>query len=111
MATGALTQWGHINPGSTMETYLLKEGPRCESPWDAQMVCGYQPSSYSTDTEGSMAGWYENTPDGRLGAPTEMEVPVEGAPRNPDDEDESWMCRMASIKTNQFTLQRHIKEV
>ncbi|KAL8178355.1 UNVERIFIED_CONTAM: hypothetical protein K2H54_042812 [Gekko kuhli] len=108
MATGALTQWGHFNPGSTMETYLLTKGLRCESPWDPQMQCGYQTSGYLTNpggsVEGSMAGWYKEAPEGRSGTPAEIEVPMEEATGGADDEDELWIRQLAAIKMNQFTI-------
>ncbi|KAL8185416.1 UNVERIFIED_CONTAM: hypothetical protein K2H54_050572 [Gekko kuhli] len=54
MTAGSLTQWGHFNPGSTMETYILTEGPQRDSRWDPQTQGGYQASSYSMDPQGSL---------------------------------------------------------
>ncbi|KAL8219091.1 UNVERIFIED_CONTAM: hypothetical protein K2H54_005216 [Gekko kuhli] len=95
MSAASLTQWGHFNPGSTTETYLLMEGQRRESPWDPQAPSGYQISCFSTDPGGAMegfsAGWYEDALDGCGGTPAEVE--------------------MTAIENNQINLQRHLEEV
>ncbi|KAL8221652.1 UNVERIFIED_CONTAM: hypothetical protein K2H54_073483 [Gekko kuhli] len=115
MTAGSLTQWGHFNPGSTMETYILTEGPRRDSRWDPKTQGGYQASSYSTDPGGSLEGssseWYEQAPDGCEGTPAEIEVPMEGATGGVEDEDDLWMRRLATLEANQVKIQRHLEEV
>ncbi|KAL8219170.1 UNVERIFIED_CONTAM: hypothetical protein K2H54_010427 [Gekko kuhli] len=103
-------RWGHFNPGSTMETYILTEGLRRDSQWDPQTQGGYEASSYSTDPggslEGSISGWYEPAPDGRKGILAEIEVPVQGATRGVEDEDDLWMHQLATLEANQVNIQR-----
>ncbi|KAL8221255.1 UNVERIFIED_CONTAM: hypothetical protein K2H54_062249 [Gekko kuhli] len=114
MLAGSLTQWGHFNPGSTTETYLLTEGPCRESPWDLPGDSGYQASGFSTNpggSEDSLARWYKELSEGRTRVVAKIEVPVEGPIRGGDDEDDLWMRRMAAIETGQLNLQRHLEEV
>ncbi|KAL8186219.1 UNVERIFIED_CONTAM: hypothetical protein K2H54_066235 [Gekko kuhli] len=103
MSAGSLTQWGHFNPGSTTEMYLLMEGPCRESPWDPPGDSRYQASSFSADpggsVEDSLSRWYEELPDGCTRAVAEIEVPVERPVGGGDDEDDLWMCRMAAVRT------------
>ncbi|KAL8194184.1 UNVERIFIED_CONTAM: hypothetical protein K2H54_002701 [Gekko kuhli] len=53
----------------------------------------------------------EPAPDGHEGTPAEIEVPVEESTGGVEDQDDLWMCRLATLEANQVNIQRHLEEV